>query len=385
MMTKGIGFLTLLIGLIAAVACLGCRGRPETRPVIESLAAPPPCVWEFTVPRPRSDKKTVHLYWFSPDGEIIETSQDDVLAFWSDGMLVKDGVEVDWLDFDPETESYVADPDADLTSWDTPVAVDPEKRIIYALAHMVAPSRKIEAHFLDGSEPEHVNQFTADEVETVDPLPNKGWTLIYVDRPGQATAATIDKKPTRRLRVYGGDKLGGEFHDVQSFFILEGCVVLNREEGWFLLEPGAGPMGVSNRTMSLSQIPGRPRPLARFEDTIVVASDELADDGETVTGCRLYTYHVYMRSVEEIWDSSEAGEQIAILSLAVRGLNDYLIVVGSFPESKRLTLGRLKDGDWSPLASADLPTPATSTEVFALGEVDAAPEEVQESVVRPEG
>ncbi len=330
--------------LLVVAACLiapGCRkpGASEEATGLQIIAEGHPSTWVI-----RTEKSL--LVYELPSGRRLHSGPDEeVLAVWADGMLKAKDSTVDWLDLEPESGEYVSNPGVDLTSWNTPVAVDPEARIIYAFEHSVPPTRVIKAHYLDGRDPEHSTQHTAEEFETLHPLPVNGWMAFYVDRPSHAGAITPEEIPTRRLRVNHGRLIGGEFPEALGVYFLRDCVVVNQmEQGWLLLEDGA-PGVVDKRTMSLGQIAGSLRPLARDENTILIAADELSDDGETVVGSSLYSYGAYTRQVSEIWDPSAMDGRWKILSLTVREHEDYYIVLGSLPDARTIMLVRLFEGE----------------------------------------
>jgi hypothetical protein len=148
---------------------------------------------------------------------------------------------------------------------------------------------------------------------------------------------------------------------------LQDCVALQDKDGWFLVESN-GLGAVTNRSMSLTQILGALRPLARIDDTILVASDQLGSDGKAVVASTLYTYGIYTRLVEKIWDPGSGGSAQKILALTPIGPSDYIAVLGALPDQKVLTMGRLKDGAWEAMAKATLDSQPVNTFVFLIPE-----------------
>jgi len=353
--------LSVLLVLVFVTPAVGCR-RGQESPVktgLEILEESDPTVWSIT------SGDTIRILEL-PTGKVrYEGPADEVLAVWVDGILKKADSTVEWLDCDPESGEYEPNPGVDLTSWETPIAVDPVARIIYAFGHSVAPSRVIQEHYLDGREPREVGQLVADEVEVFSPFPSNGWPVFYVDRPGQAGAITIDQSPTRKMRIYGGEHIGGEYPDVLEIFFLQNEVVVNLEsEGWVFMEINGRVVG--KRTMSLGQIPGVPRPLARVGDAVLVAGDDLADDQVTVTGSKLYLYGLYSRAVDLVWDPVDLMQPAKILAVAAKASGDYCIVLGSLPDMKVLTLVRYRDDNREITARMTLLEPVTSTSVFFI-------------------
>ena len=127
------------------------KDRPqEVAPFeIEELSAPPPCTLALTLGDPSAANRTFHVFRFGgssgENGNVFSGPRHEILAVWGDGLLAAGDGTVEWLDFDASTGVYVPNPNVDLTSWDTPVAVDPTDRVIYTLGHTVLPSRKLEA------------------------------------------------------------------------------------------------------------------------------------------------------------------------------------------------------------------------------------------------
>jgi hypothetical protein len=351
----------VLILTVLVAPAVGCRKGRESpaKTGLDILMESDPAVWSIT-----SGGTTQILDL--PSGKVsYEGSADEVLAVWVDGILKKTDSTVEWLDYDPGSGGYESNPGVDLTSWETPIAVDPVARIIYAFGHSVPPSRVIQEHYLDGREPREVGQLVADEVEVFSPFPSNGWPVFYVDRPGQAGAITIDESPTRKTRIYGGEHIGGEYPDVLEVFFLRNEVAVKLEsEGWVFMEIDGRV--VEKRTMSLGQIPGVPRPMARVGDAVLVAADDLADDGVTVTGSRLYLYGLYSRTVDLVWDPVDLMPPAKILALAVKASGDYYIVLGSPPDMKILTLVRYRGDSVEIIASLTLPEPVTATSVFFI-------------------
>jgi hypothetical protein len=186
------------------------------------------------------------------------------------------------------------------------------------------------------------------------------------------------------MRIYGGRSLGGEHAGVSAIYLLHDSVVVKKDNEWLLFERG-GATGVENGPMSLSQIPGELRPLARINDTILVASDQAVGDEKNPAGSVLYTYGVYTRSVEQIWSTSDQNPSQKILAITPVGETEFLIVLGALPQLKVLTLGRLKDGNWEPLVKATLENEVTRTEIdFPPEPAPPEPEPIQLSAPETE-
>jgi hypothetical protein len=297
---------------------------------------------------------------------VLEASADEVLSYWGNGYLSKIGGKVEWHDLNPFDSTYSVNPGLTLTSWDVPIAVDPLAKTVYAFGNAVKPSLRIELHILGETEPSLGNELVADTYELLTPLPSNGWPVFYVDRPSQAgTAIASEDASTKKLRVYGGTTVGGEISNVKGVFILDYAVAVENDTGWLLYQR-MGPYDVPSRTMSLGQIPGNPRPLALLGDTLLVASDTFSEDGKTQTGCALYTYGIYTRLVQQIWDASSTGAVSKILTLTPVEPDDFLVVLGSLPDLKILTLGNLENNTWNSQSTATLSNPLTSTQVFLL-------------------
>ncbi len=364
---------TLLVAAFVMAAC-GCPDRGEQEPVVEIISSPPPSVLAVATGEPDSEDAWFYV-WAFPSGELVHSGpRSEILSIWAGGMLRQGEEGVEWLDLDRETLEYAADPVVELTSWEKPIAVSPKDRIIYAMGHTVPPLRSLRVYFLDGSDFEEVDQLTADVLEPFDMLTSSGWPMFFLDRPGQAGAATPEKRPTRRLRLYHEKDFGGEFMDVYGVYPLSGCVVVHSDEGWLFLEPGGYPAVVA-RTMSLGEIPGEIRALARDGDTILMASNSVDEEGEITTTDALYSYGTYTRVAEQIWTPSEPHEPVMILDAEVIGPKDYLMVTGSPSDLSELVLVRLKNGYWSELAKVGMNQPATDVYVFELGEIEVEAEE----------
>ncbi len=354
------------IGIIAAFAiCMsitGCGDRTDLPAFkIDVTGECEPATWVIT----SGDQVNVVRL---PEGDIIlQLPREETLSIWSDGYLMKKDNSVEWLDLDRDTGEYISSPDLELTSWDTPVAVDPVEKIVYAFGHSTPPTRIIEAHYLLSGLTEQTGTFVATEIETLDVLPCNGWPIFYIDRPVQAGSISTDNEPTRKLRVYGGRHVGGEFPDVLDFFFLKDNMILNREsEGWILFEISG--LSVRQRTMSLNLIPGRPRPLARVMDTILIASDEISEGTDKTTGSSLYSYGAYTRDIAEVWNPADMGSAAEILSLTVLDEDDYYIALGSLPEPDELVLVHYHGGDWDETARVKLSEPAIDTSIYLLVE-----------------
>ncbi len=362
-----------LLASILSILFLGCGGRKAQKISLTVLQTPPASVWVIT-----SDE-TTHIFQLPKVDSILSLPATELLSYWSNGILKKSEGKVEWLELDEATGTYKSVPN-DLTSWIMPIAVDPVERIIYALGHTVPPMRQLEMHYLDGRPSTQAGQLTADEIETLSPLPTNGWPVFYVDRKASPEAVNIDNSPTRKLRVYGGTNIGGEFPNVLGVFFLPDNVVLNREdEGWFLCEIHGAT--VYQRTMSVDQIPGKLRPLTRIGDIVLIASDEVeggdpAEATETekdkpadekVKSCTLYSYGAYTRDVVEVWKATLSnGRPAIILSIAAAGLNDYYMVLGSLPDQKKLTVVHYLNGQTTDVATVTLRKPVESTSIFLL-------------------
>jgi hypothetical protein len=364
---------------------LACNRHPERwEPRMQVLSAPQDMVWTIVTTPPGAEEDSVYFYKYPDATKIFSGPAKDIPAYWGYGYIEKTDAGIEWKDFDPSSGIFNANPGLKLTSWDTPVSVDPSRKTLYCFGYSVAPTRKLEADFLDGREKELVNQLVAEEFELLTPLPTNSWTVFYVDRPKEARNVTPEETPTRKMRIYAGRSLGGEHSGVSEIFLLHDSVVVNKDNEWILFERG-GATGVKNGPMSLSQIPGELSPLARFGDTILVASDQPSGDEKKPAGSVLYTYGVYTRSVQQVWTGSDQNPAQRILAITPVSETEFLVVVGSLPELKALTLGRLKDGNWEPLVKATFRSPATRTEIyFPPQPAPPEPETVQPSTPETE-
>lgn len=373
----------LISFIILTIISSGCtKNKSEWTPKMETVGKVPDITWTIITRPPGSQNNSMFIYQY-PDGTLIEnTARDNVLSYWGDGYLYKGESGVEWRELDRKSGDFKQNPGVDLTSWDTPVAVDRKNGIIFSFGHSVKPTRILEAHFLNGMEKMTVNQLVADEYELLNPLPNNGWSVFFVDRPKQEGAITIHELPTRRMRIYGGTVYGGEYPKVKQVFMLENAVAVEMEDNWYIFQAG-GFLGVQNRTMSLRQISGQLRPLSLLDDTLLVASDILDDDGKTAKSSTLHTYGIYTRAVKQIWDASESGFPAKILAFYASAPDDYLIVVGKLPELKKLSLGRLNNGVWEVLANAVLANNVDSTVIFPIIDEESL-ETDQKSVVESE-
>lgn len=372
--------------MIAALFALtGCPESTEPAPEFEIFSTPPACILAVSTGDIESEDSKFYVFAF-PEGKLIYSgSRSDVLTIWTNGMLYKGTSDVEWWDLNLISLEYEPDPGVDLTSWNTPIAVHPEERVIFAMGHQVPPLRVLQAHFLDGTEPEEVNRTTADILEPLDMLPSNGWPMFYLDRPGTRFAVTPDDAPTRRLRLFYNREAAGEFSGILGLWPLKGEVIMHRDEGWYLLEPGDW-RGVVPKTMSLDEISGELRPLERDGDSILFGMKETADDSDVATGYKLYRYGAYSRQVEEVWDAWEAVESGEILAGDVIGPDDYLLLLSVSPWQS-LELGRLTRGQWESLGSVTLPEPSAEFFLFLLEEppIVLEPEHPEEfSVVEDE-
>lgn len=355
----------LLAAFISILFIISCEQVEKSAPSpleshpLEITGSPDRAIWSITI------DGTIDIYEFPSGNRIYSGPEDEVLTSWDTGMLTRRDGEFQWWDLDLDTGEYNPVDELDLTSWHTPVAVDPQERIIYTFEHTVPPTRTIKAHYLDGRVPERTAEIVAEEIETLDPLPANGWPIFYVDRPSQAGAVTPEDEPTRKLRIYSGDNIGGEFPNVTYIQTLGDDVAIHSDDtGWMLLEEKLGI--VERRTMSLGQIPGNPRPLARDGNVILVASEQPSADGETEGGSALYRYEAYIRSVSEMPGPSKPDEPGKILSISVREPDEYYAVVGILPEMRTLALFRYIDEKWVEDARITLEDEPDSTRILFL-------------------
>lgn len=355
----------LLFTVIAAfnVSCRKTEDEPVPRAAsgeLEIVGDADPAIWTITA------GPNVYVYRL-PSGDLIQSSaSNEILAIWAWGILTKSDGTFEWKDLDLETGEYTPADGLELTSWNVPVAVDPEERIIYAFEHTVPPSRVINAYRLDGREPVQTASLVAEEFELPDPLPANGWPIFYVDRPSQEGAISPTDEPTRKLRVYSGRYIGGEFPNVSEVVILEEDVAIYREDsGWLLFEEFGGM--VQQRTMSLGQIEGNPRPLARDGNEILVAAEMLSGEGS-----KLYRYGAYTREVSEMPSPSQTAEPGKILALTVKETGEYYVVVGILPEIRTLVLMRYTGDRWIEHARISFDEEISSTEIFFLESGDPA-------------
>ena len=378
-----VGLYLVLLGPVLLASCTnkpGVKWQPKT----ETLSPPPPLVWTVTVTPPGAKDDSIFFRQYPEDRLIYSGPAKEILAYWGNGFLFKGEKGFEWRDFDPSAAIFNPNPALDLISWDTPIAVDAENKLIFAFGNAVAPNRKIQVHYLNGNEPLTMAEVQMADAEALTPLPINGWPIFYADKPEDKKDKKTDEvTPGRRVRVYSGPTFAGEMKDTLAVYPLQDCVAVEKKDGWMLFQRAIG-VAVPARTMSLSLVPDHPRPVAKLGDLILVASDKLGDDGKTVAATALYSYGIYTRMVEKIWEPPTTGSPQTILAMAVQGSNDYIIVLGSLPDQKKLTLGRLKDGKWEELAKVDLPNKVTRTEVFLLSEKPEPVETTQGSGAEPE-
>jgi len=380
----------LIIAISLSVCLQACWGPkiPDNTQIVVTGDMLPAIVTVRSENDDARDRNELEIFML-PEGRLIsQVPLDELQSIWSDGMLIMRDGSVEWLDLDRETGEYVPNPAYQLTSWETPVAVNSDENILYAFAHTVPPGREIHAYYGDGRESERVGQLAADEIEVLDELPSNGWPVFYVDRPGQAGAVMVDQSSTRKMRVYGGSYLAGEYPDVLDIFFLEKDVVLNREtEGWIFCEI-TYPL-ISSRTMSLDTIPGDPRPLARDGDVILFASYEEAECCPGETESILFAYGVYTRTLEEIWNPSQWGDPLRILSMAVVGPGDYYIVTDRQTLPGLFDIWRFREGTATEVANGRGATESSEVRIYLLDEgtggIGELPETVDISAGNTEG
>jgi hypothetical protein len=372
--------------LVLACAFSGCNGKKERTPQFDIVGNPPDCVLALSTGDKGSEDSMLYAWRFPENRLLWSGSRDEVLSIWDRGMLYlgKDGV--GWWDLNVETLAYEPASGVDVTWWNKPIAVGPENRIIYTFGHTVEPMRSIQAHYLDGRNPEDVNEFVADIVELPDMLPSNGWQTVYLDRPGQANASTPEKQPTRRLRILSEGTMAGEFTDILGLFPLDGCVVLHQEQGWFLLDPGDW-RGIVPRSMSIGDLEGDLRPVARDGHDVIIADDLTDEEDEDAVQCTVYRYGIYSREADQIWDTGKIVENSTIVAADTINPDDYLFVLAS-NGNKKLTVVRLNQGNAEELCSCSLQRPFREAFVFALTEPEVPEVEieapVEESTSEPE-
>ena len=355
--------LLLLTTVIFSTSCRKTEDVPAPEAVsgeLEIVDDADPSIWTITA------GDSIYIYRL-PSGDLIHSgTSDEILAVWARGMLTKSDGTFEWKDLDLETGEYSPVDGIELTSWNLPVAVDPEERIVYAFEHTVPPSRVINAYRLNGREPVQTASLAAEEIELLDPLPVNGWPVFYVDRPSQEGAISPSDEPTRKLRVYSGRYIGGEFPNVTDVVTLSEDVAIYREDaGWLLFEEFGGM--VQQRTMSLGQIEGNPRPLARDGNEILVASEMSSSEGS-----KLYSYGAYTREVSEMPGPSQTSEPGELLALTVKETGEYYAVVGILPEMRTLVLMRFTSDRWIEHARISFDEEITFTEIFFLERGDPA-------------
>jgi hypothetical protein len=390
-------YIVALLGLAICWSCslAGCSRKPvKWEPKTKALAPAPALIWTVTVAPPGSKEDSIFFKLYPEDKMIYSGPAKEIPAYWGNGFLFKGEKGIEWREFDPGASIYNPNPKIDLTSWDTPIAVDPANKLIYAFGNAVPPNRTIKVHYLNGNEALTMAEVQLPNTEPLSPLPIDGWSIFYIDKPADNKDSkdlkTGDENPGRKIRLYCGATFGSDVKDVLAVYPLTDGVAVEKKNEWVLFQMGTG-MEVPLRTMSMSLIPDHPRPLANFGDMLLVSSDKLGDDKKTINASSLYTYGIYTRMANKIWDPPATGSASSILTLAVLGPNDYIMVLGSLPDLKKLTLGRLKDGKWEELSSVDLPNKVTRTDVFPLGAKPVPGESQQgsgaqaESVVESEG
>ena len=158
-----------------------------------------------------------------PDDQSVDFSteildMENIDGWWADGFLKGTQAGLEWIEITDGTGGADQKSADSLTAWHQPLAIDPDEGIIYSLGHTTPPARAIEAHYLDGREFEQIGAIVADIVEPVWPLPSNGWTLFWVDRPNEGGTNAMEGIPTRKLRIYGGSAIGGEFYDVVDYY-----------------------------------------------------------------------------------------------------------------------------------------------------------------------
>jgi len=358
--------LPIVISMMICATAIGCPPKPAPlSAAFESDSNIDPITVVITT------EKEV-LIGYLPDCTIQSKTfpRDDVLSYWSDGVLLKGTGVPEWMDFDRGKCEFISNPGVDLDQFEKPLSVNPGEKIIYALGHTVPPSRAVEAHHLDGREFDQIGALVADEVEPIWPMPSNGWILFWVDRPDQTGNNPLDDTPTRKLRVYGEGNIGGEFYDVIDYFLINDGLIMNTEkDGWVLFE--AENVLVRQRTMSLGQIPGKLRPLARDVDEILIASDSPDN-----TGSVLYTYGAYTRGIGQLWDPSDLLGDVKIHALAVKSPGDYYLIADSTEKPGReFSIVHLVDGNASVVGTVTFADEARSAQIFVNPMDETAVEE----------
>ncbi len=363
--------------ILCAVVLTGCPQPGPAIPtiVVHDVEGIEPATWTIIT------GDTVHIRHIPDRPGSYFGSTEQVLSTWADGILVFREGKLQWVDLNIETGAFEPVPNFEMSGWNDAFGVDPFDRAIYAFGHSVPPSRNIMIQYLDMEEPMYGPQLVADEVEKLYPLTSTGWFAFYVDRPGQANAITIDNSPTRKMRIYHGRVLGAEFPDVLSLFFLEENVVVNREDhGWMLFD-SVGAL-ITQRTMSLDQIPGDLRPLSRFDDMIYVATDEVDEEGNIISSV-LWSYGAYSRDVAEVWNPVDTGQSGKIMAMASMGGDEFYIVLGVLPDLKHVSLNRYSAGEVTEVAYASFNDPVTYTQPYFLQTAEE-PEALEVSTVEPE-
>ena len=168
----------LLIPLVISLLP-GCKpDKPVDEPPefhISTNAAPPNSVVMLVTGETGYEGAFVTVFNFPGGDQVKSGPLDEIRAAWSDGILVKAEDRYEWYDWDFSTNKYVLDDDLDLSLWQTPMSVDPEQRLVYALGLKTPPARELEVYYLNGRSKESVNSFIAEIVEDIPLLPSNAF------------------------------------------------------------------------------------------------------------------------------------------------------------------------------------------------------------------
>jgi len=326
-----------VISILICHVFSGCPGALGQQPGVEIRSGIVPMTVVI------EDAENYHFYFLPGCTEPAVYPKEQVKAYWHGGLLIDGADGVEWLDFDPESCEYVTNPGVDLTKWETPIAVDPGEKIIYAFGHTTPPARAVEAHYLDGREFTPAGSLAAEIVEPLDLFTTNGWPVFRVDRPGQAGTNLLEDIPTRKLRIHSGKYYAGEYYGVIDWFALNDNVIINSEsEGWIILEREG--IIVRPRTLSFSQMPGELTPYGRAGDELLVYSDELLAtphrNGEANEAGRnlFFSYGIYSRAVSEIWEPERT-----VYDAGSDGTDFYALLMAE-PYDHVLTVERITSG-----------------------------------------
>ncbi|HEX9745600.1 MAG TPA: hypothetical protein VGB30_09255 [bacterium] len=289
-----VGAIILALLVPSAIFMLwGCKSPDSSQLDVEFMLSPastrPDCIWAIT--SGSEDSRKIRIYNVEAGELLGEYDREDVISVWADGMLTMDEGNIHWNDFSDAVQSSAVD-NFEISGWDSPVGMNPDLGAVYVLAHSTPPLRSIQSRYLNGNPDYEFGQFVAEEVIFPRIVPSNGWSVITVDRPGQAGAVTPDLfVKTKKVRLYDGEKFVGEYDDVEDVYYVRDGIIIKTADGWSLFDKSAGPE-VNRRRLSFNQIEGEHIPLARWDDKILVA---IKDTGGLY---KIYEYGMFSREFD---------------------------------------------------------------------------------------